>query len=282
MRENPFEQQIAHEREKDYIHPAVEHAHNKAHGLLEASAIDPHDFVELYGEANVTRDLAAVEKKEAGFKPEANKVYAEVLEAIMYHQIGHGDWFGKDATTMKSSKYDDYFNGSDLILELTDLEEKLSHLSLSIDVTFGTATEQEKFSKIKENIDQGTLGKLKYFNFDQKGPVKIPQVIIGVEKDLVVKLAGLWSDESTLKTKSEATLKDHPVQRVILSEIFLQLQVFRNYAESTGKDNLVSIFEKDLKIIESILREKGFADIGDLRNDKVFAAIREGLKVFKK
>lgn len=273
------------ERDKNYIHPAVEHAYKTADEMLAKNAIDPHDFTELYGAENIERDLARVEKKEKGFTLEASKVYAEVLEAIIYDQIGNGGWFGKRASAIKTSAFDDDFNGSDIILELEEVGRTLSHLSLSVDVTFGTTTEEKKFAMIKKNIDSETLGEIKYFHSERGGfqgkLSKVPQVVIGVEKELLIKLAGLWADKHGRKEETSEALMDHPVQRLIFAEILLQLQTFRIYAENTKKNSLAHIYQKSINILEEILREKGAAGVGDLRNDKVFTAIRESLKIFK-
>ncbi len=283
--ESPFNNLTNAERSRDYIHPAIEQASRKAKRTLHNAEINPRDFIELYGKDNVERDLARADNKEKGFVSEANKAYAEVLEGIMYDQIGRGDWFGKKASTIKSSKYDDLYNGCDLILELEDFAQTLSHLSLSIDVTFGTMTEEKKFAAIKNNIDEDRLGKIKYFHSEHGGfrgeLSKVPQVVIGVEKDLVIKLAGLWADETGLKTKSQAILKDHPVQRLILSELLLELNVFKNYAKNTGKKSLVPAFQKNINILEHILREKSHVSLGNLHDDKVFVAIRNSLEMFK-
>lgn len=272
----------------EVVHPAVEHAYTKALKLFEGAEINPNDFTKIYTEDEIARDIGAVERKEAKFILDANKKYAEVLEAIMCYQIGHGDWFGENVSAIKSSKYDDYFNGSDLILELTNLNEQLSHLSLSVDVTFGTATEEEKFKNIKENIDRESLGEIKYFHLGKEGPQKkltqVPQVVIGVEKSRIVELAGLWSDNSTtatLRDRNEESLKNHPIQNVILSEMIYQLTVFRNYAENTGKKSLLPHYDKNLLILEDIRREKGVVSTGDLRNDGVYVAIRESMKMFR-
>lgn len=288
MKENFFGNTPQVEKRNDTLHPAIEHAHSKTKHHLEQNQINLHDFTELYGRENVQRDLDAVKRKESRFEEAPHKKYAEVLEAIMCDQISHGDWFGENVTATKSSKFDDYFNGSDLILELKNLEQQLSHLSLSVDVTFGTHTEEEKFLKIKEGIDNETLGEIKYFHSEQGGMqgklTKVPQVVIGVEKDHVIELAGLWAGESTmtaLKEKTVHTLKTHRIQDLILSEMIYELTVFRNYAENTDKKSLIPHFEKNLMILENIRREKGVISIGELRDDKVYLAIKESMKMFK-
>lgn len=272
------------ERDKNYIHPAVEHAYPTADKILTENAIDPRIFTE-YGTTNIEQDISRVEKKEEQYTIEANKVYADVLEAILYDQITNGGWCGEKASAIKTSQFDDSINGSDIILEIEEIGRTLSHLSLSIDVTFGVTTEEKKFVMIKKKIDAETLGEIKYFHSDRGGfqgkLSKVPQVVIGVDKELLIKLAGLWADKHGKKDENKETLAEHPVQRLILAEILLQLQTFKMYSENTNKKSLVPIYDKSIHVIEGILREKGAVSIGDLRNDKVFVAIRESLKIFR-
>lgn len=285
MQFRPPDQLSNFEQGENYIHPAIEHARKAAEKTLTINAVDPHNFIELYGEENVNSDLESVARKEMTFTHNAPKVYAEVLEAVLYDQIELGNWFGSKASTIKTAPYDDFFNGSDLILELEEATRTLSHLSLSVDVTFGTTTEEKKFAAIKHNIDTEMLGKIKYFHSERGGfrgeLSKVPQVVIGVEKDTLIKLAGLWADEHGRKKENNAVLGAHPIQRLILSEILLQLMAFRRYAEDTQKNSLVPIYEKSIGIIEEILREKGPMDMGEIANDKVFGAIKASLSTFK-
>lgn len=282
---NPFSEISELERGKDYIHPAVKNAHRIAEKMLKENAVDPKDFTALYGTENIARDIAYAEKREREFSRDAHKVYAEVLEAILYDQIELSDWFGANARTIKTSFFDDIVNGSDLILELEDIKKTFSHLSLSVDVTFGTSTETKKFSAIKDKIDAGTLGTIKYFHSEKGGfrdeLSKVPQVVIGVEKDMVIQLSGLWAGEHGRNREGNLKLATHPVQRIIFTEILLELRAFKEYAEATGKNALVPIYEKDILALEDILRKRPLMDMGDLRNDRVFAAIRSALLMFK-
>lgn len=273
------------ERDTEHLDPSIEQAFLFADKTLERSALDMHDFTELYGEENVNRDLAKVAKKEQRLTVDTQTIHAEVLEAMLYEQISSGNWFGETATAIKTSKYDDYFNGSDLVLEIEEATRSLSHLSLSVDVTFGTMTEEKKFSAIKANIDNEVLGRIKYFHSEKGGfrgeLSKVPQVVIGIDKEMLITLASLWADKGGLKDEYREVLANHPVQRVIFAEILLQLQTFKIYAENTKRDSLVPVYKKSIDILEGILRSKAPASLGDLRNDKVFTAIREALKIFK-
>ncbi len=270
--------------QNEQVHPAIERAHNLAIKTLKENSISLDEFEGLYDPKKLERDREKVARKEASFTHEAHKNYSDVLEAIIFDQTDSGTWFSKNTRAIKTSSFDDYYNGSDLILELEDTARTLSHLSLSVDVTFGTNTEVEKISKIKKNIDSGTLGQIDYFKSSRsqfRGELSlVPQVIIGVEKDTVVNLANLWMDKHE-HPEIETKLDEHPIKRLILSEILLQLYTFRTYANETGKTNLVPIYEKNIQILEEILRNQGVVDTSTLRDDKVFATIRGSLSVFK-
>lgn len=274
----------APQRPTEQIHPAIERAHGLAIKTIKENSISLDEFEGLYDPKKIERDRERVRRKEATFTHEAHKDYADVLEAIIFEQIDKGVWFSKNTRAIKTSSFDDYYNGSDIILELEDTTRTLSHLSLSVDVTFGTNTEKEKIAKIKKNIDNGTLGQIDYFKSDRaqiRGEKsRIPQVIIGVEKDTVINLANLWMDKHEHPSLA-ANLDEHPIKRLILLEILLQLYTFRTYATETNKSELVPIFEKDIQLLEEILNEQQTVDKLALRDDKVFAAIRESLSVFK-
>lgn len=281
---NQFESVSAMECEKEYIHPAVEHAHPIAELILATHAISPESFTK-YDPKMVVEDMARVEKAELDFTRDSNEIYAKVLEAVLYDQIRGGEWFGPKAQAIKTSRYDDYFNGSDFVIELKQSAQAISHLGLSVDVTFGITTEEKKFIAIKENIDAGTLGEIKYFHSEKAGfrgeLTQVPQVVIGVEKETVVQIAGMWAERREKKRDGEGLLKDHPVQRIILAEILLELQTFKGYAERTDKKNIADIYTKNIAIVEGILREKPPTGLAEMRKDKVFTAIRESMGVFK-
>lgn len=282
MQFNLFNQ--APKNQSEEVHPAIERAHNLALKTLKENSISLDDFDGLYDPKKLDGDREKVRRKEAGFVHESHKDYSDVLEAIIFDQIDGGMWFSKNTRAIKTSSFDDYYNGSDLILEIEDTARTLAHLSLSVDVTFGTNTEKEKIAKIKKNIDNGTLGQIDYFKSSRsqfRGEMSlIPQVIIGVEKDTVINLANLWMDKHE-HPEIATKLDEHPIKRLILSEILLQLYTFRTYAKETNKLELVPIYEKDIQILEEILHNQGVVDTSSLRDDKVFAAIRESLSVFK-
>lgn len=272
------------ERNKEQVHPAIERAYAHAMTTLKENAISLDEFDGFYNEKKLARHREMVSKKEARFTHEAHKDCSDVFEAIIFDQSGAGKWFGEQTRAIKTSSFDDYINGSDLILEIEDITHTLSHLSLSVDITFGTSTEAQKFAQIKKNIDSGELGRIDYFRSSRstfRGEIThVPQVVIGVEKETVINLASLWMDKKE-NPELASTLDEHPVRRLILSEILLQLHTFRNYAEKIGRRDLAPIYEKDIQILEEIIHQQGPIDIEMLRNDRVFLTIKESLSVFK-
>ena len=100
-------------------------------------------------------------------------------------------------------------------------------------------------------------------------------MVIGIEYSRVIELAALWL------RKENVALASHPVQRVILEEIALQLEVFGKYSEKIKKSrHLTPIFERDLAIIQDILKEKQKIQLGDYANDRVMNGIQTRLATF--
>lgn len=247
---------------------------------MSRDAIDPSDFIHPYGEQSVMRDLATVERLRTKFETtDPHKKYADVLESILYEHIEQSNWFGESATTIKTSHYDDIINGIDLIVEFEEASKSLSHLGLAVDITFGTTSMQKKFQTIRSEIEAGTLAEVKYFESERsphKGLYqKLPRVVIGAEREHVIKLAAMWLDP---KRKKE--FSDHPIQKVILTEISTQLQQFKEYAASVNRQELVPIFDRQLGIIRKILSSKSRISTEDYKEDKVVEAIRSQLELF--
>jgi hypothetical protein len=151
-------------------------------------------------------------------------------------------------------------------------------------VTFSTDSThiRGKFNKILEKIEKGELTEIKYFavpnsediyEYEYKGSVKMPRVVIGIERQVVEELGGLWFK------KNKKELGGHPVQHVIAKEILDQLAVSERYARSHGNhNNIAAIYRRVSGVIEGSLKEK--EDGGDyingvkpLKNDKVLGAI---------
>lgn len=250
--------------------------------------IDMDDFIDDYGDAAVQSDKKHVARLEERFAadatPETNESLklATVLESIITEQIELSDWFGPSTTTRRTSRFDDVVNGVDAIAEI-EQDNTMNHLALAIDVTYGTSLEK-KFRRIKEEIEEGTLASVKYFDNEEhtfKGKLfKVPRVVLGIDRTRLIELAGLWLNDK----KKELAV--HPVQFKLLEEIRLQLLGFKKYASTLGRDDLVKIYERQAQIVMGIIKERHsemekqriqVVDVAD-EHDRTFESIVENVR----
>src|SRR5690606_659085 len=123
-------------------------------------------FSDLYSEEIIKRDKKATEEALRNFNEKNSeedkqaKILADIFEAIIFDQGEMSEWFGKNVTTVKTSKYDDIVNGIDAILEFEE-KQRRSHLALGIDATYQTFADQ-KIDRIRNRIERGEMGKVKY------------------------------------------------------------------------------------------------------------------------
>ncbi len=231
----------------------LERFHEEALRVLEDSRIKEEDFIERYGEETINRDKATIERREVGHKAshieegtEELKMISDVFEALVVQHGELSDWFGPNAVTKKSSKYDDYENGVDMVVEFTDDNEEKSHLGLAADVTFRQDS-TSKFDRIRGLIDKDRLATVKYLEGDEH---QFPEVVIGVSQKTIMELAELSAG------RKNKALGEHKAQIMILLQMKSQLNAFAQYAESAGKGNLAAVFRDREKLVSGILDTK--------------------------
>ncbi len=257
--------------ERSYLN--VAEAHAKAVEKLGKYEVDLEMFTGLYGKDIIEKDKAEIDRIKKSWGEQPSKNYADILEAIVCEHGELSDWFGPRAEVIKTSPFDDIRNGIDMVIEFDDEENRFSHLALGVDVTFGNLVVEKKLKHIKDNIDNDHLGQIKYFHSDRQNFTgrlqKIPQVVVGVEIDRVNELGLLWMN------RRNKELGNHPIQTIILKEIKIQLEAFRDYTRTQKKTDLVARFEKDLNIVNELLLGKNHTTSGVPITDKVFASIKE-------
>lgn len=205
-------------------------------------------------------------------------ILAEILEAVISSQIELSDWLGSGVRTRGASLYDDYKNGIDAVAEI-EREETREQFAIAFDVTQTEFHMAEKIKRIKREIDEGTLTTIEYYE-DSDGSRKVlekrPRVILGLDRDHVAELSALWVNGR----KKE--LANHPVQFVLLEEIRTQLEIFRDYARDTGKEDIAKTYDNELSIFEEIIEEKkelkDQVDFDDYRADRVARIIGVGAR----
>jgi hypothetical protein len=256
--------------------------HNEATRTLHEDAIDPARFVDLYGEENVTRDLRKVEELKSKFQSHESKKAADVFEAVLHQHVELSDWLGPDAETIRASEFDDIVNGVDLVVEFNE-DDTTKHLALGVDVTFGLQTMQKKFDRIKTEIEADKLATVKYFEAHGfKGSLtQTPRVVVGVELDKVIQLAGLW------QRGDNRTLSSHIAKDIVADSIEKQLRAFLLYAQEIKSEAATKSYMRAYNTVRSMHTQRnGFATEDKARMQMVYAdrvhqAIMENLQRFR-
>jgi hypothetical protein len=259
-----------------------------AQEIIRRAQIDEKKFSGLYDPKEILKDSRYVEKRTADFQkdlaqgrvnPDSIKL-GTIFEAIT---IAAREWFGENAQTIKTSKYDDIANGIDLIAELSREKEKVfvGEIGLAVDVTFNEEFEG-KIDRIKKEIEEGKLSSVKYFESSQrkfKGQLSdIVRVVISASRDTVIDLAEVL----LVATKNPKILFEHQFQFQALEEIIAQLKAYEEYARSLGKNNLADRYKKVLSLVLFTRKERD-ESIGDKRirdpmSDKLDAYLSSKLK----
>lgn len=235
--------------------------HSRAEKVMDKARIKEADFVNPYGQETIDRDLETVRRHEKEFEHNTNeytreqKAVADIFEALVLENGELSDWFGPNAITHKTSKYDDYENGVDAVIEFqSEMSGAASFLGLAADVSFSADT-SKKFDRLKAGILKGRLPQVKYFNSSDgyfHGRLNmIPEVVIGASKQTVLELAELW------QFKRNKELATHRIQIMILNQMEEQMEVFAKFAELNGQDEIARLYRDRLQIIKDILDGKG-------------------------
>lgn len=232
----------------------VSEAFKKASEKVERDRIKPEDFSNLYSPKSIQDDLDYVNRVSSRIERDDKAAgrterLGLVFEEIVSEQIELNEWLGPDNTTKLTSRFDDLKNGVDAIVEMRE-EIATSYLALAFDLTTGLGGLASKFERIKDEIDNGTLASVKYFENTEgtfRGELsKVPRIIIGVDNKTATELAKLWLE------KDNKALAEHPAQIKIIEEALIQLGSFKIYAEQVGNNLLANIYERQIKLLNNI------------------------------
>lgn len=262
-------------------HPILKRVHNEAVRVLEEGAIDPTTFVGLYGHENVARDLKKVESLKSQFTHNETKLASDIFEAVVLQHTELSDWLGPNAETIRTAPFDDFVNGVDLVLEFNE-NQSTKHLALGVDVTFGSFSIQKKFDRIKMEIEKDELATVKYFRaHGYEGSLKqLPRIVIGVDIDKVINLAGLW------ERNDNRALGNHIAKDIIAEEIERQLRTFLIYAQSVNAENAVRSYTQALATMRNVRTVRnGFVEDNArseiAHTDRVYQEIIHNLERFR-
>lgn len=273
---------------REVLSPAMERVHAATqHELFRKPeyAIHMDEFRGIYAPEEMAKDAAYATRLEMQWANEHSeqekhtKKIAEVFEGLVLFNTRGGNWFG-DASVLKTTPYDDYVNGTDMIAHLRNASETPQTLALAVDVTFGTTGLKKKFNNIYKEIDENTAGSLKYYrnpSGTERGPLhnKVARVVVGVGQEVVEDLARLTIQRTA---ESIQVLRKHPIQALIAEQIYMQLLVAQSYARDTGRDVAAEAYGALIPELEALRAMKGHISTRSLEKDLVHEGIMKALE----
>lgn len=216
------------------------------------------------------------------------------LEAVVGKELIDFGLYGDEATASPTTDYDDFFNGTDIVVEFGVDERGENAPKLCIDVTTGAdgINAREKRDRILESVGKGKLTDLKYFNSSApednsyKGEVKmLPKVIVGTDSKGVKNIAKImygvvFGEDGKGKGQDSYLdgLERHYLQIEFLEETRDQLAMYIEEAKKAGfRDDQEIVYKQKevLDIIEEILQEKmrSISLPDEARNNPVYTAL---------
>ncbi|MFC1686655.1 hypothetical protein ACFLZS_01885 [Patescibacteria group bacterium] len=262
----------------------IKRAYNKATEISNRDVINLDEFDDIYKDVekdqehvNKLKDQWSEKQKDMEEWMLESQKLGKVFEVLFYEQAELSNWLGENAYTYLTSDYDDIINKVDIVAEFIREDDAASFLGLAVDVTIGHNTEVEnKLKKIKKEIKNGELTKIKYFESENVGIrgelSNIPRVVIGVEKDTLLEMSKLWVDN-----KNE-TLGEHSIRFQVLEEILFQLEAFQEYAKQEGQDKLADTYEKSFNFLEAIYNKQKDQFKDSDKRDSALTSITESTK----
>lgn len=272
-----------------YNNPETELERGYKKALTEAPKIVMSDFLGFYGEEEVARDEAFAINREkdwmAKYTPIEGENYflAKAFEGVVCSKTKK--WYGENSEAKLASSHDDTLHGADVILSFHN--EKKETFSVGVDVTLSKG-HVEKFKKIKEEIEKGTLGTIKYFDSQEGGKEKVPHVVIGVEGTEAKNMNTDWLE-------GKESLNTHWASYEFIVQILIQLHAFKEYAKTERNKEAVGIYERGIHAIHPFLEmtKKHTRDmasggaytlkiIENLKEAGIFFDLKEAVKILKK
>ncbi len=219
--------------------------YNGAKQHIAEEAVDIDGFRDLYGEEVVNADTAEVKRLRNIFAREGNTVLShgvtqeqvrqlsEISESFLLRGLNEARWV-PHCGGIKTSEYDDYKNGVDLVLEFQKADNPASHIGLGVDVTFSNNLAR-KLTKIKEEIATGKLASVKYFdspNSHMRGQLRnIPRGVVGFDVDAMQRI-------SSYRQAYGEMPKNDPLRSVTFHQLSMQMRRFAEYGEKVDSPSL--------------------------------------------
>ncbi len=239
----------------------MDKAYEEAKRVIARDQISLDDFEGKADGVRLAKDRAYVADRRKKFEAQdndpsdptyaENRKWATVFEAFLHMHIEQSNYFGENASTVKTSEYDDY-QGIDEVVEFSQDQLK-SHLGMAVDVTFNK-NPKYKIDRIRRKIDAGELDTVRYFispDGDFQGELRnIPHVVVGADRKTIAELSELW-----LQNSSKA-LAEHSIQFQLLEQILEQCHIYEQYARKKGQEAIAEKYLGAGELISAVMLEK--------------------------
>lgn len=268
----------------------IDRAYTKAVDELDEVAVQMGDFKELYPD-QIESDKAEVDRLNLIFSQKIKDTVAThgtidvvadqravILEAIFNEQVELSEWLGENTYTIKTTEYDDFVNGTDLVIMLD------GEIPIAIDVTTSSKAIPGKVDKISDGITSGELTTIKYFDDEftgDKGMKKgLPRFVVGAGPRTIDHLTHLWMG----KRSDKKALEKEPIQLQIIKELIMQADRYASHAFNKGHQSMSDHFIKISRKLKRLLFKKQSTisfpvDIGRYtRGDKVYESIEKEMQ----
>ena len=205
------------------------------------------DVLEKIKKEVIDRDKKLVQEKEASFDQNSpDQTSGEILEAVKTLAFNQ-EWFGGRLVAVRTTKYDDYFNGVDQLILDTETQEVIA----AVDTTTNPRKKaQELYRKISTggNVRYG-VGLNKENKVEKRsysGSQTLPIFIISIDKLSLDNLSNDFSDQKFSESSKQLGNKK------ILPSLREQSKIFSK--DSKVVESLRAAYARTEKIFDDILK----------------------------
>jgi hypothetical protein len=268
-------------RERDpYSEEVLTKLYQKAEKKIEPYRPNPKDFRDIYS-TSVDTDMAEVARLESIYKEQSDEMdayfrqkkeikdkIAYIAEFIIGDQLS-GEWLAGKGNCTPTSKFDDYKNGVDMVIEFPQEESPNKYLGLGIDITTSKdATDiRKKLDRIlKNDVLRDSTTEIKYFESEEiKRAISVPRVIIALQDD---QIKSLFTQEDR---NNKQALAEHKAHLIILYQLQQQCTTFFKIAHRKDAEKAQQMYGRAQQMITEIIQEKQalFAENPTLLQDDV-------------
>lgn len=177
------------------------------------------------------KDELSADKNEVMAEKEEKKIdfteRGEIFEFLM-RESEKFNWFGEDCYIVKTSKYDDIKNYTDIVIEWEDEDGQIVRLAIDCTVAKNEDNLRKKAYGIKRKLESGDLSSLKYhqseLSDEKRLLTQIPQVVVAIEPEKITDLCRIFTRVINKDKGSKDDFSKCNVQFVLLKEIEEQLR----------------------------------------------------------